>query len=285
MRNSTLKKISRASRALKARLSSALLDPRPDGHVLMLHCGRSGSTLLGDMMDQHPDVFWDGEVVEKMLHSTSRKEGVGIDHLQGRFSLEDVIDKNRHRMRTRAGGKIYGMEIQDYHMKFINCSAEEFLSNARNMGFTNIIYLDRNPIRKLVSHLVATNNGEWHIGVNQRSSKPKIRINPDRIYIGHSMSNLKDSLDQMIYFKKDIDQFLYGEQYLRLGYDADIRSDPTVALSKVCAYLGIPEHKPKIKFAKTADLKLSDLIENYLEVESELFRSGHLSEDDYLNRY
>lgn len=285
MRNSILTKISRAKRAFYARIMSAFLKPRPDGHVLMLHCGRSGSTLLGDMLDQHPDVFWDGEVVEKLLHKTSQKESVGIDHLQGEFSLEDIVNRIANRIRTRSAGRIYGIEIQDYHMDFINCSVEDFLINIKEMGFSKFIYLDRHPIRKMISHLVATQNNEWHINRNQRASRSKIHIVHDRIYIGHRFTTVKESLDQMIKFKEKSIQFLGADHILKLDYDTDIKFDPMEALSKVCAHLEIPENKPKLKFAKTADLQLSDLVENYSEVESALLRSGHLAEGDSLNAY
>lgn len=285
MRNTLLRKISRVPRAVNARLCSALLDPRPDGHVLMLHSGRSGSTLLGDMMDQHPQVFWDGEVVEKLLHDISRNENIGIDKLENRLSLKDVITKVERRMKTRGGRSIYGMELQDYHLKFIKSSVGDFISELRPLGFNRFIYLDRHPIRKLVSHLIATKKGEWHIGANQRASKPKIRINPDRIYIGHSFSNLFDSLNQMTQFREDSIRNVNGEKYLELSYDDDIKSDPSVAASKICTHLGIPDHQPRIKFAKTADSKLSDLIENYEEIERVLLRSGHLAEGESLNAY
>ncbi len=32
------------------------------GCVAMFHVGRSGSTVLGDLLDQHPDIFWDSEI-------------------------------------------------------------------------------------------------------------------------------------------------------------------------------------------------------------------------------
>lgn len=285
MRNSILMKLSRAMRAFHARLTSGFLNPRSDGHVLMLHCGRSGSTLLGDMLDQHPDVFWDGEVVEKLLHNISQKDGVGINHLQGTLSLDDVINRIETRMRTRSGGKIYGIEIQDYHLKFINSSVEDFLIKSKRIGFNRFIYLDRSPIRKMVSHLVATKNDEWHASGKQRVSRRKIHIVPERIYIGHCFTTMKDTLDQMIQFKEKSIRFLSGDHLLKLDYDADIKFDPMAASSKVCAHLDIRDHKPKIKFAKTADLQLSELIENYLEVESALLRSGHLAEGESLNAY
>ncbi len=285
MRQTIRKKISRAARAINARLVSTFADPRPDGHVLMLHTGRSGSTMLGDMLDQHPKVFWDGEVIEKLLHNISHKEGVGIDHLRGRLSLDDVINQIQRRMRTRSGGKIYGMEIQDYHLDFIESSLEEFLSILIRIGFQKFVYLDRSPIRKMVSHLVATKNNEWHINKPQHVSRSKIIIIPDRIYIGHNFTTMRDSLDKMIQFKEKSIDLLGGQRFLKLDYDTDIRFDPMAASSKVCAHLELPDHKPRIKFAKTADLQLSDLIENYSEVESALLRSGHLAEGESLNAH
>ena len=72
-----------------ARLRGLASAPLTEGHVLMLHTGRSGSTVLGQMLDQHSGVFWDGELLEKRFHRIARARGVGVNHLYGALDLAD----------------------------------------------------------------------------------------------------------------------------------------------------------------------------------------------------
>ncbi|NEQ34055.1 MAG: hypothetical protein F6K04_24205 [Leptolyngbya sp. SIO4C5] len=39
---------------------------QPRDRIAMLHYGRCGSTVLGDLLGQHPDIFWDSEVFERL---------------------------------------------------------------------------------------------------------------------------------------------------------------------------------------------------------------------------
>jgi hypothetical protein len=45
-------------------LLKPLLERMRPGNVMMFHAGRSGSTVLGDLLGQHPRVFWDSEIFQ-----------------------------------------------------------------------------------------------------------------------------------------------------------------------------------------------------------------------------
>jgi len=112
----------------------------------MLHNGRSGSTLLGDMMDQNQDVFWDGETLEKKLHRIEGRRKCGFSELYGAFNLTDGVDEIIHRMNRRAAGRVFGTELQDYHVEIMKTDTEIYLNRLKDVGFDHFIFLERNYI-------------------------------------------------------------------------------------------------------------------------------------------
>ena len=104
--NSLFKRVlEHGPRHASARVRSLALPTRADGHVLMLHTGRSGSTVLGAMLDQHKSIFWDGETIEKRLHRMSAQQGVGISQFYGKLTLGDSISHISNRVRRLSGGR------------------------------------------------------------------------------------------------------------------------------------------------------------------------------------
>lgn len=266
--------INRGPRAVKARLRSLLKEPPPSGHVLMLHNGRSGSTLLGDMLDQHPAVFWDGETIEKKLHRLHGQKGLGFEELWGEMKLADGVGEVRRRMRTRAGGRLFGSEVQDYHPLMLGSDIRTYIRQMRRLGFTRFVYLERNYIRKIVSHAVATKRETFHVGQGENPGRTRVRINPDRLYIGHRFTTLNKALRQYQQFRNEALDELRNDAVLNLSYEQDIQANPQVAAKKMCAFLDLPPHEPEIKFGKTTNRPLEDVIENFDEIASTIEQAG-----------
>src|SRR5206468_5472313 len=119
--------------------SGLLRGQRKSGHVIVFHTGRSGSTVLGDMMDQHPQVIWGGEVFEMMLKRAARRQRRGIDKLYYYFSLDDMVRAVRNRMKLVAGARIYGLEVQGYHLDMMRTSALQLLRQLKPLGFNRFV--------------------------------------------------------------------------------------------------------------------------------------------------
>ena len=267
----------RGGRLVASRLRSFVEPLRTDGHVLMLHNGRSGSTLLGDMLDQHPDMFWDGETIEKRLHQRSEREGIGIDRFYGALDPQAEVEEIRRRMQTRCGGRIFGTELQDYHLKMLGLSLPEMIERLRPLGFTKFILLERNHLRKIVSHLIATQKRRHHVGAATKVEVDPIQINPERIYIGHKSTTLREVLEQYAEFARSARAALRKQDLLELSYEEHIETDPNVAAAKVCEFLGLPSHRASIKFGKTTNVPLSAAVKNYAEVVRSLEATGFAS--------
>ena len=256
-----------------ARLRGLASAPLGEGHVLMLHTGRSGSTVLGQMLDQHSGVFWDGELLEKRFHRIARARGVGVNHLYGALDLADAVALIRRRMKALSGGRVFGLEVQDYHLEMLGTDAASLLGELRALGFTRFVILNRNPIRKLVSHIAATERGQHHVGVAERVKADKVSIDCDEIYAGHRFASVEEVLGQYSDFFAAFERLLEGEDVLRLSYTAHVEASPLVAYEAICGYLGLTPEEPAITLRKTTNRNLADVIENYAEFEARMVRS------------
>lgn len=256
----------RGPRALRSAAQSVFRGPRGAGNVLMLHNGRSGSTLLGDMLDQHQDIFWDGETLEKKLHRIQGQRKCGFAELYGSFNLDDGVDEISRRLDRRAAGRIFGTEIQDYHVEIMETDVESFLGRLKDLGFDRFIFLERNYLRKIVSHIIATQRRAFHINAGENVSHHKIHIDPDCVYVGHRQTTLLKVFCQYRQFFQRAQDAVAGSESLHLRYEDDLQTDPGIAVGRVCQFLGVTAHKPVIKFGKTTDMPLKDLIDNFDQI-------------------
>lgn len=240
----------------------------------MVHNGRSGSTLLGDMLDQSPEIFWDGETLEKLFHRLSDEAGQGIDKLYGSLSFDAAIAEIEDRLDKLAGNRLFGTELQDYHPIMVSSDLPQFVERLKRKGFTRFISLQRSHLRKLVSHVVATQKEQFHVSSGAKVKVKQIRVNPNRIYVGHRFTTLLEALSTYQEFSEVSQRLLASEDALFLTYEDHIKSDPTIALNKTLEFLGIERHQPKINFGKTTDIAIKDLIENFDEVAEALAGSA-----------
>ncbi len=232
----------------------------------MLHNGRSGSTLLGNMLDQHEEIFWDGETFEKKLHKKSARSGIGFAELWGEIGEQSAFDDLKKRMRQRAAGRIFGTELQDYHTRMMGSSIESYLDRLRHLGFTKFVFLERNYLRKIVSHVIATEKRSFHVAANKRAAPARIHLNPDRLYIGHRHTTLLDVMREYQEFRQRTIEHLKQDNVLFLSYEHDIEGDPQAATSKIFKYIGVRPIRPEVTLGKTTDRDLHSVVENFDEV-------------------
>jgi hypothetical protein len=218
------------------------------------------------MLDQHRDVFWDGEVLELLLHNLARRRGCGIDSLAGKLTPSMALAAIRRRFRRRKGTGLYGLELQPYQLELFGLGLRTVLNELRGLGFTRFVILDReNQLQKLASHVLAQHRGMHHTALGV-SGVEQIAIRPQRVYLGHRFRTLADALRLYDSFLSDARELLVGEEPLMLDYDAHISADPLVAYRLLCAHLGLEAEAPGIKYRKTAPVSFRDLVSNADEV-------------------
>jgi len=234
-------------------------------YTVMFHIGRCGSTVLADMLNQHPEIHWGKEVFQP--YHKHKKPGFIT---RGRY-IRQLI----RRFGSMAVSGTFGFEtkylpLQDLSYQCTNISIGEYIKLLRKMGFTRFIVLQRkNYLRRAVSFEVSRVSGDWHTSV-PTFSPTKITLNVNSFPFDTGIENLVESFKAIDNSFQQLAGTISREEVLHLTYEADILKDPTIGYEKVCRFLGIQPQKPRIYYKRTNPFKLEELLENFNEVRAKL---------------
>ncbi len=264
--------------------------------VIVFHESRAGSTVLGDLLDQHPSVLWIGEVYEKLLAVWNNKyllslgeekvekyykskhyptlleeyqkmrEGKGQDFLIG----ENVISVLEKIKEQSTPTNFFGIEVQSHHLELGGIELKEYIEKLKGIGVRRFIILERkNYLRVAVSHSVSQHNARFHITKDVPSNLTSIEINANDFHIERTRQKLLDYLRNTQQKYKNLKNILAPEKPLYLSYEEDIFANPLSAYKKICEFLNIPAlEETSIRYNKTNPFPLKDIIKNFKEIES-----------------
>lgn len=238
--------------------------------VTTFHIGRSGSTVLGDLLNQHPGVQWLGEIYEwPEFRDRPAAPGPGSELLR--------------RLRTRLPAvrkPVAGIEAKFYHLHDHGVALHDFLDELRGeaagTGRCRFIVLRRkNYLRKIVSSLAARQRGRWFARPGSPVPPVRLEINPERVCIDGDAQPLLDYLRDWDAQFDQLDATLATEGALSLTYEDDIEQDPLVAYRKVCRYLGLEPGAPEVRYYRTTPEPLPDIVTTLDAVRRALAGSGY----------
>ncbi|MPY87959.1 MAG: hypothetical protein GEU99_08565 [Luteitalea sp.] len=228
-------------------------------NVAMFHTGRCGSQVLGDMLNQHPMIFWAGEIFQQHMKD-KRKKAPNF--------VERTIDASRC---TKASG-IYGFETKHLpQLHFaewcINMALGDYVSLLRKLDFQKFIILHReNYLRRTISVEVLGKTKAPHSRSEVRAVT-KVSIDIDGSNGRIPLLDLFHSLDEHYGMLKDL---VAPEEILFLRYEQDILEDPRKAYRKICQFLRIEDAHPTVDLKRTNPFAYEELIENLDEVRAAL---------------
>jgi len=235
-------------------------------NIAMLHSGRCGSTVLGDLLNQHGDVYWASEIFNDL--SEKYKWIVNGENKAGEFLEKSMYAHNV---------KYYGFEtkfLPELHLgpDYINMDLAKYIRLLQGKGFTHFITLYRkNYLKRAVSAEVGRKTNEWH--------RCSVAQKPTTVLI--DVYNFKTGCDSkpLLELFQSID-----ESYANLSaitsklnnidviYEDDILKDPISAYYKIAQFIGldISNIDVAVRLNRTNPFCLSELIVNYDEVASYL---------------
>jgi hypothetical protein len=247
--------------------------PMPKG-VAMFHAGRSGSTVLGNLFNQHPDLFWDSEVLQ------AQRLNPLPGYVSGRIIRQ--IKFHLQARRRRCVARYYGFEAKPIQVSNLGMTTESFIYLLNSLGYERFIVLERrNLLRIIVSHLVAKKSGNFHNKNSKELPETQDKEKSSReLYLNLQavpfqgtkeplITQLKNLQQEFIEIKRSLND--YGS--LQLVYEDDIEREPRVAYRKVCEYLDIPILPVEIQYRKTNPTHLSNIIENFEDLAIALWGS------------
>lgn len=208
--------------------------------VIFSH-GRSGSTLLVDLLNSHPQIHCDDELLRHRV----------------------IFPRLYIRARTLLSEEdVYGFKLLSYQIievQSIRCP-EKFIPEL-NRGEYNLIYLKRqNVFHHALSNLYARHTGAFA----HRSSEGIL-----------ARSKMSVDLDALVRWIKGIqrtqefeDRVLTNVPHVNLCYENDLREENMhqATIDRLAKYLGIPPAPVKTDLVKIIPRSLSDIVENYVEL-------------------
>ena len=247
---------------VKARVFGPLLAPFRPGNIAMFHIGRSGSTVLADLLRQHPRIHWEGELYQRFFHIWARQGKT----LAANGWPVDPIKLLRSRLK-RAGRHYYGFEVKFFHLRLAQVALDHYLDQLTRMGFNYFIILERkNYLRTVVSSVVAHHTHIVHHSLATPPELNRIRLNVNMVQIDRDakplLAYLVDYQERFLTLKR----LLHHACVLTLTYEDDIADDPYTGYRRVCTFLGLPPRPAAIRYGKTNPFKLSEILVNFDEV-------------------
>jgi hypothetical protein len=258
--------------AMKRMLKTRLMDHPPirravlrrraaqrRSNVAMFHTGRCGSTVLGGLLNQHPDITWASELFLSM-----RK----------RFGDRSVRDVLRESMYA-SGSAVYGFETkylrgQQLRPEWIGMPLQEYVALLQEMGFSEFILLRRrNHLRKVVSAAIARERGAWHAR-SLPGAPLRVHLDIEKVTIGNQdfpLIPLFQEIDERYAMLRDL---VRSDRVLELNYEDHVMNDPRVAYELICDFTGVKSARPEVRLAKTNPFPLRDCLSNHDEVCSAL---------------
>jgi hypothetical protein len=230
--------------------------------IIMFHSARSGSTVLGDLLGQHPQIRWDGEIYAPPTQKPSPRL---LNYL-----IKDPIKLLSLRMRF-AHKKYYGFETQFIHLDIKKIALTDFVAALKQMGFAHFIILKRkNYLRLIVSALIAQQASQWHQPAGQQARLNPATINLEQVFGPNGLS-LLGTLEYVEERFQAVEQLLADQKVLQLTYEGHISNNPLLGYQEICRFLEVePDSTVSVRYSKTNPFSLGELIANFGEVEQAL---------------
>lgn len=221
----------------------------------MFHVGRCGSTVVARMLDEHPEITWDGEIFEP-----SERDRLGEpDDLEPRELIEQ---------RRSKAPRHYGFEtkyLRSHHLGALGLSLDDYVDLLGGIGFDRFAALHRrNYLRRVVSGAVGRQAGTWHRRKPGAGEPQVIGLDPQRVPFGGDQP-LLDVFAELA----------AGEEALRrrlpagavwLTYEEDIAPDPAIAYRKICELFGVEPAEVEPRLFPTNPFPLHAILANYDEI-------------------
>jgi LPS sulfotransferase NodH len=213
---------------------------RPDScrdRFVLFARGRSGTTLLLSMLNAHPAVEADGEILR-------------------RRALRPLGLVARCEAQTQA--PVYGFKLLSYQLRSLQTHLPDrraFLAALVERGY-RVLYLRReNLLRHALSGLYAEHRRRWHQTETDAADRPAIQVRRDDLF------RWLDGSAQLRRFEREV---LDGLPHLSLTYEEHLEDPARHAdtLRRVTDRLDLDPIAPDTSLRKTTPRRLSDLATN-----------------------
>jgi len=220
-------------------------DHDPNVRFIIYGQGRSGSSVLLDLIGSHPDVYCESEIFNRKV---AARLIWPMHYLQARAALSPQ--------------PVYGCKMKIYQMTD-DQSIEDphrFMQDLHSDGWKVIHLVREDLFRKALSLVVAETRGQF---LDRRqdsgSGVSTIRIDPARLAEAMRERRSADEAEQAA---------LEGIPHIRVTYESDLldAANHQAVSDRVLAYLGLESAPVETRYVKTSRSHVSDYVSNYAEM-------------------
>ncbi len=212
----------------------------PSQKFFIFTTGRSGSNLLVSLLNSHPLIQCNSELLLKRV-------------------LKPEMYLKCHERLSRKD--VYGFKLLSIHLEIQEIrDPKSFINQLCSSGYLIISLMRRNIVRQSISHLYANYRGKFHHSEKQGEQKfVPMWLDPQKLL-------------QELHFLERLnrlgDQLLADQPHLSLFYEDDLSNPASQqdTVDRVANYLGIPSANIGTNLVKTTPEDLSHVIENYAEI-------------------
>ena len=209
--------------------------------------GRSGSALLRDLLNAHPDVYCDGEI---FVLDKNHIKAQQMSKLIRKYPVEYVGTQSQFTRKS-----FYGFTFMDYHLP----DPEQLIKNLYISDW-KIIYVSRNDIlNQCFSNLVAEKSNFYHRKSDDPSPNKRFHISKERLI---------DELNWWKQRREKEESILKGINSHRIIYEEHLQDQNKWAQTtqNLFEYIGAKPSPVTSNLKKTYNKQYSEIIENYNEL-------------------
>lgn len=237
--------------------------------AIMMHFGRSGSTVLAKMLEAHPDIVWRHEYFTLLQRDMPQIYPMTATQIVARF-------ENALRW-TAPPCKLAGYEIKPINFqRNPACSVEQYTHALMQQDTPpKIVLLKRgNILKRILSSYRAMKTGVYHVASDQILNQVRFNVplqnlgDPDTGVMPTNIINLLEQAEaRQEAFEHSIRSS--GLTLHTLTYEDDIENNPIIGYRKMLDVYGLAPRDvvPSIKKTGTA---LVDEIANYIDLRNTL---------------
>lgn len=239
---------------------------RADGcDIVMMHFGRSGSTVLARQLAQHSRIAWLEEVFTLVRAADPQNYDLPVEQMRR------VVEQKAQRRRGKRSGLIVGHEIKlQNFLHNPSATLPAYLRWCRDKGSCRHILLRRrNILRRIFSVYKAVATKVYHTSnsaASQTAKMYKVNMNdlfdPDTGQRSDTLAGLLAKARAREEAVVDIYSRL-GIPYLSLTFEDDIEDDPRQAYLRVTEFLGLKNEPAEITLRRTGGASLRDEVTNF----------------------
>lgn len=222
--------------------------PFPDNKFVIYTRGRTGSTVLTDLLNCHPEIFCDVEIFN-FLYSESKVSYPGL-YIRSCSKRAAINNRSTYGFKVKIAQLRHEHKYSDY---------EKILSDLNSDGW-KFVYLKRdNFLRHKLSNIMSAQSQIFHIMNSDSIKPPKIRIDCISLLEGIKFAEEVEKTEK---------ENLRNIPHLTLTYESDIidNSKHQETADKVFRYLGLKSSRVSTNYKRIISDNLEDTIINYDEV-------------------